>query len=77
LIVSEYYLIDAIGAVFVGSTLHKNGCANIPGAVVGVLLFSILTSALNQLGIAFNWQNVVKGVLIFFILAMDAYRKNS
>jgi ribose transport system permease protein len=73
----RYYLIDAIGAVFIGSTLHKNGHASIPGAAVGVLLFSVISSALNLLGVAFNWQNVAKGLLIFIILAIDAYRKNS
>lgn len=72
----RYYLLDAIGTVFIGSTMHNRGFANIPGMLVGVFFFGLLTNGLNLLGVHFYWQNVVRGLLILLILAMDAYRRN-
>jgi len=72
----RYYLLDAIGTVFIGSTMHNRGFANIPGMLAGVLFFGLLTNGLNLLGVHFYWQNVVRGLLILLILAMDAYRRN-
>jgi len=72
----RYYLMDAIGAVFIGSTLHQKGFANIPGTLVGVLFYGIIANGLNLIGINFYWQSVARGLLIFVILALDSYRVN-
>jgi ribose transport system permease protein len=69
----KYYLMDAIGAVFIGSTLSRQGRANIPGTLVGVLFFGIVANGLNLAGINFYWQAVARGVLIFLILGLDSY----
>jgi len=73
----RYYLMDAIGAVFIGSTLNKKGFPNIPGTLIGVLFFGIISNGLNLVGINFYWQAVARGLLIFLILAADAYKSNS
>lgn len=73
----KYYLMDAIGAVFVGCTLNKRGYVNIGGTMLGVIFFGMISNGLNLLGIAFEWQSVARGVLIFIIIAMDAYKKAS
>ncbi len=67
---------DAIGAVFIGSTIDKRGFANVPGTLIGVLFFGIVSNGLNLTGINFYWQAVARGVLIFSILALDSYRAN-
>lgn len=71
----KYYLMDAIGAVFVGCTLNKRGYVNIGGTMLGVIFFGMISNGLNLLGIAFEWQSVARGALIFVIIAMDAYKK--
>lgn len=73
----DYYLMDAIGAVFVGCTLNRRGYVSIGGTVLGVIFFGMISNGLNLLGIAFEWQSVARGVLIFLIIAMDAYKKAS
>ncbi|MEK3645014.1 ABC transporter permease [Aeribacillus sp. FSL M8-0235] len=68
----RYYLMDAIGAVFIGSTLSRHGHANIPGTLIGVLFFGIVANGLSLIGINFYWQGVARGLLIFLILLIDA-----
>lgn len=72
----RYYLLDAIGTVFIGSTMNKRGFANIPGMLAGVLFFGFMTNGLNLIGIQFYWQSVVRGGMILLILAIDAYQRN-
>lgn len=72
----RYYLLDSMGAVFIGSTLNKRGFANIPGTIIGVLFFGILSNGMNLLGLHFYWQSVARGAMIFAILAVDSYRRS-
>lgn len=72
----RYYLMDAIGAVFIGSTLSKQGYANIPGTLIGVLFFRVVANGLNLTGINFYWQGVARGLLIFLILAFNSAISN-
>lgn len=72
----RYYLLDAIGIVFIGSTMHKRGFANIGGTVTGVLFFSFMTNGLNLLGVQYYWQYVIRGGLILVVLAINAYQRN-
>ncbi len=69
----RYYLMDAIGAVFIGSTLNRQGQANISGTLIGVLFFGVLANGLNLVGINFYWQSVARGLLIFLILGLNSY----
>ncbi|SDJ16123.1 ABC transporter permease [Paenibacillus naphthalenovorans] len=71
----RYYLLDAIGAVFIGSALNRQGHANIPGTLIGVLFFGVVSNGLNLSGINFYWQSVARGVLIFLILSWDSLAK--
>jgi ribose transport system permease protein len=72
----RYYLMDAIGAVFIGSTLSRQGYANIPGTLIGVLFFGVVANGLNLTGINFYWQGVARGLLIFLILAFNSAISN-
>ena len=65
------YLLDAIGATFIGTTLHAEGRPSVIGTTLGVLLLSIVTNGLLLIGWNFYWQQVGTGVLIFFVLAMS------
>lgn len=65
-----FYLLDAIGATFIGTAIDKEGRPNILGTLLGVLFFGVVTNGLNLIGISFYWQTVARGALIFFALAL-------
>jgi ribose transport system permease protein len=65
------YLLDSIGATFIGTTLHAEGRPSVLGTVLGVLLLSIVTNGLLSIGWNFYWQQVGTGVLIFLVLAVS------
>jgi ribose transport system permease protein len=65
------YLLDAIGATFIGTTLHPLSRPSIAGTVLGVLLLAVLTNGLLLVGWNFYWQQVARGLLIFAVLAVS------
>jgi ribose transport system permease protein len=66
------YLLGAIGATFIGATLHPEGRPSVLGTLVGVLLLSIVRNGLLLIGWNFYWQQVATGILIFGVLAVSA-----
>lgn len=64
------FLLNAIGATFIGTTFDPNGRPNVPGTVIGVLLLGIVANGLLLSGLNFYWQQVGTGLLIFFVLAI-------
>ncbi|MGE0701462.1 MAG: ABC transporter permease [Hyphomicrobiaceae bacterium] len=63
------FLLNAIGATFIGTTLHPEGRPNILGTILGVLLLSVVGNGLLLIGLNFYWQQVGTGILIFLVLA--------
>ena len=72
------FLINAIGAVFMGTTLSRSGRANIPGTLLGVLFINVIANGLLLIGWNFYWQQVATGALILLVLAFSfASRRKS
>ncbi|RMM40474.1 Inner-membrane translocator [Pseudomonas syringae pv. aptata] len=65
------YLINAIGAAFIGTTLSRQGRPNIPGTLLGVLFINVIANGLLLIGWNFYWQQVATGALIFLVLAFS------
>lgn len=65
------FLLNAIGATFIGTTLSPLGRPNVAGTVLGVLLLSIVANGLLLTGLNFYWQQVGTGTLIFAVLAFS------
>lgn len=65
------FLLNAIGAVFIGTTLNRQGRANIPGTLLGVLFINVIANGLLLIGWNFYWQQVATGVLIFVVLTFS------
>jgi ribose transport system permease protein len=65
------FLLNAIGATFIGTTLDRNGRPNIAGTVLGVLLLATVANGLLLIGWNFYWQQVGTGALIFLVLAVS------
>jgi len=65
------FLLNAIGATFIGTTFSPLGRPNVAGTVLGVLLLSIVSNGLLLTGLNFYWQQVGTGSLIFAVLAFS------
>jgi ribose transport system permease protein len=65
----EPWMLKSIAAVFLGMALMRNGRPNLPGTILGVLLFRTLENGLNKTDInnylqdVINWLAVVLAVL--------------
>jgi len=64
----QLYVLDAIGAVFIGATLSRIGRPSVPGTLVGVLIFALLANGMNLIGLSFFWQGLGRGVALLLIL---------
>lgn len=67
----DYYLLDSIGAVFIGTTLQKESLPNVPGTLLGVLIFGVLANGLNLVGLSFYWQGFARGVVLLLVLGLS------
>lgn len=67
----DYYLLDSIGAVFIGTTLHKESQPNVVGTLVGVLIFGVLSNGLNLIGLSFYWQGFARGLVLLLVLGLS------
>lgn len=65
------YLLNAIGATFIGTTLSPTRRPGVPGTLLGVLLLSLVANGLLLIGWNFYWQQVATGGLIFAVLAVS------
>ena len=65
------FLLNAIGAVFIGTTLSRQGRANVCGTLLGVLFINVIANGLLLIGWNFYWQQVATGVLIFVVLTFS------
>lgn len=68
------YLLNAIGASFIGATFAPSRRPNVIGTLLGVLLLSFIANGLLLVGWNFYWQQVATGGLIFIVLAVGALR---
>ena len=65
------FLLDAIGATFIGTTLTPERRPTVVGSVIGVLLLAIVKNGLLLIGWNFYWQQVGIGALVFLVLAVS------
>ena len=65
------YVLDAIGATFIGTTLRGNHRPSIEGTVLGVLMLSVAADGLVLVGWSFEWQQIASGLLVLAILAIS------
>ena len=67
--------LNAIAAVVVGGTSFTGGVGSIPGTLLGAVIIGILDKGLNQAGVHFSLQYIVKGVVILGAVFIDARRR--
>lgn len=65
----DAFLLDAIGATFIGTALTTDRRPTVVGTLMGVFLLAIMRNGLLLIGWNFFWQQVGIGVLVFVVLA--------
>jgi len=65
------FLIQAIGAVFIGTTFSRQGRASVANTLLGVLFLNLIGNGLLLIGWNFYWQQVATGALIFGVLIVS------
>lgn len=67
--------LNAIAAVVVGGTSFTGGIGSMPGTLIGAVIIGILDKGLNQAGVHFSVQYIVKGAVILAAVYLDVRRR--
>ena len=65
------YELEAIAACTIGGVSVNGGIGKISSVIIGVLVFELLKSALQFLGVDTNYQYIAQGVVIVTASALD------
>jgi ribose transport system permease protein len=68
-------MLPSIAAVFLGMTMFRGGRANLPGTIVGVGIFGVLTNGLNILQVSSYVQQALTGLIIIAAVAVSVLVK--
>jgi len=67
--------LTVIAACVIGGTSLFGGQGSIGGTLLGVALISLVSNAINLLGVPPAWDDLVKGIVIFVAAVVDVYRR--
>jgi ribose transport system permease protein len=71
----EGFELNAIAAVVVGGTSFTGGIGTMPGTLLGAIIIGILDKGLNQAGVHFSLQYILKGLVILAAVYLDVRRR--
>ena len=63
--------LEVIAAVFVGGTSMGGGRGSIPQTIIGGVFMAVLFNGLNLIGVGYEWQVVVIGIILIIAVALD------
>ena len=66
---------NAIAAAVVGGTSFTGGVGTIPGMLLGAVIIGTLDKGLNQAGVHFSLQYILKGLVILAAVYIDVRRR--
>ncbi len=72
----QNFELNAIAAAVVGGTSFNGGIGTMPGTVIGAIIIGILDKGLNQAGVHFSLQYIVKGLVILVAVYLDVRRRS-
>lgn len=65
------YELNAIAAVVIGGAALSGGRGTVRGTLIGAFVIGFLVDGLVLVGVSVFWQQVIKGVVIIFAVALD------
>lgn len=72
--VGASFLLPAFAAVFLGATIFHIGRYNVVGTVMAVLILAVLVAGLQQFGLPFCIEPLLKGVILLAAVAFTTGR---
>lgn len=69
------YELSVIAAAIIGGTALSGGTGSIPGAMIGALIISTISTGLVQFGISADWGYFATGAVIVAAVAFDTWLK--
>lgn len=67
--------LSVITGVVIGGTSLAGGIGSIGKSMIGILIFSTITNALDLLGVYSYYQTAIRGILLIVIIGMEAYSR--
>lgn len=67
----ENYLMDAISAVYLSTTMFGEGQPTVFGTVVGAFIIAMLSNGLTMLGMTYYFQDITTGVVVILAVVMS------
>jgi ribose transport system permease protein len=69
--------LQTIAAVVIGGTALFGGEGRVSGTVIGVFIIGVLANGLNIFGVSEFWQNIITGLIIVLVVALDQWRRRA
>lgn len=66
--------LNAIGGAIIGGTSMNGGSGTIVGTLLGVFIMSILQTALPQIGLQANYQQIIIGIVLLIAVYIDVLK---
>ena len=67
----QLYEMDAIAACFIGGASAYGGEGNVFGVIIGAMLMGVINMGMSIMGMEFNYQKVVKGIVVLVAIIFD------
>jgi ribose transport system permease protein len=71
----EGFELDAIAAAVVGGTSFTGGIGTVLGTLLGAVIIGTLNKGLNQAGVHYSFQYILKGAVILAAVYLDVRRR--
>ncbi len=72
---ATWFLFDVLAAIVIGGVSLNGGQGSLVGVFAGVLLLSVIRSALNIMAISPFVTDVVRGLLVMFAIVLDSAKR--
>ncbi|WP_161883798.1 ABC transporter permease [Deinococcus alpinitundrae] len=70
------FSLSAVAAVVIGGTPLRGGVGTVPGAVLGAVLLTVVTSGLVYFNVPANWSQFATGLVILIAVSLDSVVRN-
>jgi erythritol transport system permease protein len=65
---------QVISAVVLGGVSLNGGKGSVTGVIIGAFILSILANGMVLMGVNSFWQDVIRGLILIFAVALDSKR---
>jgi ribose/xylose/arabinose/galactoside ABC-type transport system permease subunit len=73
--VGQPYVLEAVSAAVFGGISIKGGEGTITGAILGVLIFSLITSGFTMINMSQYYRQILTGVLLIIVLVIRNHKE--